>query len=137
MAPDCLIGGWAFEEAVKQRLQIESCAADEKDALASAFDLPARRRRLLQPPGNTGGLPWIEDVEEMMWHPAALVEGWFGGADVHAAIERHGIHTDDLGIEPFRQFQSQRGFAGTGRASQNVGIVKWVNHEDTFMGPEW
>ena len=35
----------------------------------------------------------------MMDNPAALVDRGLGGADVHAAIELHGIGIDDLPIQ--------------------------------------
>ena len=52
----------------------------------------------------------------MVFDAATPVERQFRGADVHAAVELHGVDVDDLAAEPFRQVESEVGLAGRGRA---------------------
>src|SRR5262249_49486251 len=100
--------------------------ADEQRGLSPTFDFLNTGRRLLQPPGDAGGFPRVQDVQQVMANASALFPGGLGGADVHAAIERHGVHADDLGVESGSQLQGQAALARAGRAGQNQNVVEHV-----------
>src|SRR5688500_17949684 len=53
-----------------------------------------------------------------MWNIASLLFGRFCGADVHAAINLHGIDRNDFAAETLREFDCYRGFANRGRAAK-------------------
>ena len=66
----------------------------------------------------------------------SFVGSGLGGADVHAAVDRHGVHGDDFGVELLRlAAEADRGFARGGWAGEDQGIRKWLgeNH-DTLLG---
>src|SRR5262249_36337921 len=48
----------------------------------------------------------------------------FGGADVHASIQSHGVHGNDLGVETLSEFDAELGLARSGRAGQHQGVLK-------------
>ena len=51
----------------------------------------------------------------MVRDAAALGERELGGADVHAAVELHGVGVDDLAAEALGQVEGEVGLAGRGR----------------------
>ena len=61
------------------------------------------------------GLGDVEHVELVVRDAAALGDGELGGADVHAAVQLHGVGVDDLAAEAFGDVQGQRRLAGAGR----------------------
>ena len=83
-----------------------------------------QRLRLLEPPGDAGRFPRIEHVDEMMRHVRALRRRRLGGADVHAAIQRHRVHRDDLGVQALGQLDAELRLARAGRTGQHQGVVK-------------
>ena len=93
-----------IKEAVKEGLEVQGSAADEKSDLAACLDVLHDASSLVEPPGDAGRLPRVEDVEQVVRHPGALGGARLGRADVHAAVERHGVHADDLGAQALGQF---------------------------------
>ena len=65
------------------------------------------------------GLGDVEDVELVMRDAAALRDGQFRGADVHAAVELHRVGVDDFragrAAEPLCDVKGQLRLAGAGR----------------------
>ena len=57
----------------------------------------------------------VEHVELVVRNAATLGGRQFGGADVHAAVELHGVGVDDLAAEPLGDVECQRALAGAGR----------------------
>ena len=72
----------------------------------------------LHEPRRTEHFPRIGDVDEVMRDGGALLGRRLGGADVHAAIDLHGIHADDFAVELRRQAAGEGPLAGRG-AAQN------------------
>ena len=60
----------------------------------------------------------------MMRHVAPLGHRRLGGADVHAAIQRHRIERNDFGVDPPRQFDADRRFAGRRGAGEIPGGLR-------------
>src|SRR5262245_1796875 len=92
LSPQFQVTPWPFEDAVENALQVQRRAADDEGTLSARFDVRHDFRRLPQPPRQAGRLPGVEDIDEMMGHALAIFYTWLGGADVHAAIEGHGVH---------------------------------------------
>jgi hypothetical protein len=56
----------------------------------------------------------------MWWGAAACSAGCgFGGTDIHAAIDLHGIGTDDFTVKPAGQANGEAGLARPGRTADN------------------
>ena len=58
----------------------------------------------------------VPQVEQVVRHAAPLGEVGLGGADVHAAVELHGIGVDHLTAEPLGEGDGERGLPGGGGA---------------------
>jgi len=70
------------------------------------------------------GLGDVEHVELVMRNPAPLGNRQFRGADVHPAVELHGVGVDDLTAEPFGQVQRQGTLARPGRPDDGDGASR-------------
>ena len=120
------IGSRSVEEPAEQRLEIECRAAYEQRSLASSFN----RRDGLQGPvaivGHAGGFPGLDHVDQVVRDASALCQRGFGRADVHAPIDRHRVHRDDLGIEPAGQRHADGRLAHGRRARQVDRSLKHV-----------
>ena len=72
---------------------------------------------------DRGGFGDVEDIELMMGYPAPFVDGQFGGADVHAAVELHCVGVDHLDRQfagqALRDRQGEIGLAGAGGSHQS------------------
>ena len=60
----------------------------------------------------------VGHVDQVMRQPRPLFGGWFGRAQVHAAIDGHRVATDDLAAEALAQLQRKRRLAAAGGAEQ-------------------
>ena len=70
--------------------------------------------------------------------PRRCVERQLRGADVHAAVELHGVGVDDLAAEPLGEVEREIGLAGAGRSGDHdqpavprvdLGRGDWRCHE--------
>ena len=101
---------------VEQRLDVHHRTADhDRHCTAAGDGLDVGRGRLLVA-GDGRGLDDVEDVELVVRDAAALGNGQFRGADVHAAVELHGVGIHDFTADPFGHRQRQRGLTRAGRA---------------------
>ena len=91
----------SVEQSEEQRLQVQRCAPDEKDAMPTRFDILAALCCTLQPPGHAGRLPGIQLVHQVMADAGTLRGAWLGGADVQAAVKGHRIHRHDFRAKGF------------------------------------
>ena len=48
---------------------------------------------------HAGVLLYVKDVELVVGNASAFLEGQLGRANIHAAIELHGIGVDDLAVK--------------------------------------
>ena len=124
--PQFGIGAGAPKQAAQQRLEIERCAADEQRPPVASLDRRDRRAGPLAIVGHAGRRPRLDHVDQMMRNPATLGHCRLGGADVHAPVDRHRVHRDDLGTQPARQGHADGRFARRCRACQVDRTVKWV-----------
>ena len=101
---------------VEQRLDVHHRTADHDRHRTTARDgLDVGSGRLLVA-GDGRGLGDLEDVELVVRDAAALGDGQFRGADVHPAVQLHGVGVHDLAADAFGHRERQRGFTGAGRA---------------------
>ena len=103
-------------EPVEQRPHVEPRPADDDAPPSAGGDRRQVRapRRLV--PRDRGVLGDVEDVELVVRDPAPLLRRQLGGADVHAAVELHGVGIDDLAVEGRGEGEAEVGLAGRRRA---------------------
>ena len=76
---------------------------------------------LMGEPAKSGGIEWLGQlgyINQMVRHSGALLGRWFGRADVHAAINLHGIYGNNFSAQFFGEPQGNLRFADGGRTSQ-------------------
>jgi hypothetical protein len=123
-APQLEVRWRPLEEPEHQRLEIQRRASDEQDLFAASFDIGARRTGVIEPPGHARGFPRLQHIDQMVRNSAALCRCRLGGADVHAPVQGHRIHRDDLGIEAARQVDAKPCFARSGRPGEHQRVMK-------------
>jgi hypothetical protein len=121
-----LIGWGTGEEAAEEGLQIEWGAADEEGHFAARLDVGGGGGGPLEIVGDAGGLPGVEDVEEVVGDLGPVFESGLGGADIHATIEGHGVDGDDLGAQAAGELEGESGFADGGGAGEIEGGLEGV-----------
>lgn len=93
---------------------VQAGAADQDRGAAlgeQPVDLGAGQPLVL---GDAGGPCDVPDVQEAVRYALLLLGREFGGADVHAAVELHGIGVDDLAAHVLRERDAQIGLSGRG-----------------------
>ena len=116
------VGGRAVEQAAEQTLEIERRAADEEDLFAAGVDLGHRGGGRFDVLGDAVLVGRLDDVEQMMRHGGAVCGRRLGGADVHAAIDRHRVERDDFGVESLGERDADACLADGGGAGQKPTI---------------
>jgi hypothetical protein len=106
-------------EALKQRPEIETGAASDDGKMAASFDVSQRGAGGAGVVTGGGGLVEVEEIEAVVRDAGAFGRRRFGGADVETAIDRDGIATDDLTVEPVGQMKCERRLAAGGGADEN------------------
>lgn len=109
---DLFICARAFKEAVKQRLDIEGGAAHCDDRFIFIFDLADGSIGELQEACDAEWGAWFDNIDEVIWDLEAGLGRRFGGANIHSAVDLHGVDGDDFGIEIFCQLEGEPAFAG-------------------------
>ena len=113
-----------LEQAEEKRFEVERRAADEERRLAPRLDGGDGGLRPVEPPSHVGRLPRVENVDQVVRHAAADGGGRLGRADVHAPIERHRVHRDDLGPESVGEVEGKGRLARPGRAGQDEAVLE-------------
>ena len=72
--------------------------------------------RLLLEVGHAGFLGDVQGVQQVVRHSPALRHRDLGCADVHAAVELHGVGVDDLAVKFQRECHGEVRFPGSGGA---------------------
>ena len=93
----------------------QSSPTDDQDRSRRLIDRPASDSLRL---GNREFFLGLHDVDEMMRHASLIIRARLCGPDIHAAIDLHRIHGDDLSPVFLCQTQRHFAFAGGGRAEQ-------------------
>jgi hypothetical protein len=101
---------------VQKGLDVHRGAADGDDLFAGGLNLCGGGAGQFEKAIHAEGFARLDYVDEVIWNFPAFFERRLGRADVHAAIDLHGVHADDLAAQPVRHFKGQRAFAGGGDA---------------------
>ena len=121
-APQFPIGRRSLENPPQQGLQVKRRPAHEQHRPLPAADVgrrPARRVEVLR---HAALLFRRQHVQQVVRHGGTLGGRRLGGADVHAAVQRHRVHGNDLGADPPRQLDADRRLARGRRAGQKPTI---------------
>lgn len=110
------VGAGAFEEAVEQGLDIHGGAADGDDGFAATLNIGGGLMGEVEELIDAEGLRGLDDVDQMAGDLPSLLERRLGGADVHAAVNLHGIDADDLAGEGTGQLEGEGSLARGGDA---------------------
>ncbi len=108
-------------EPLRQRLEIESRAADEDGRAAVAPRLSQRRARGLQPQGNRIIDRRVDMAEQAVRRSRLLLDCGPRGKNAQIAIDLHRIGVDEDAAGRQREPQRQRGFAARGRSRDQDG----------------
>ncbi len=73
----------------------------------------------------------------MVRDPVHLVFPHFCGTDIHAAVNLHGIGGNDFSAKPFRQFDADSGFAGSGGPCDNNQFLHTCRMAHQTMRPNF
>ena len=102
------VAGGRRGEAVQQGAKIEACAAGDDGELVAIADLGERGAGEAGVVAGGGGLVRVEQVEAVVGDAGAVGGRGFGGADVHAAIDRNRVAGEDFAVKPLGEVQRQR-----------------------------
>ena len=79
----------------------------------------------------------VDEVEEVVGNAALVCGGGFCGADIHLAVDRHGVECEDFGVEGFGEEQREGGLSGGGWSGEEAGLLEQVEgkgHVFEFRG---
>ena len=74
--------------------------------------MASRARRANSPAVNS--CVRIDDIDQVVWNPAAFFRRQLGGADIEVAEDLQGIAVDDFTVEFFSDCEGQIAFSGAG-----------------------
>ena len=120
------VGGGHGRQAAQQGLEIQPGAAGQDRQPAAAGDVVQRGAGVNGEFGRRVRLPRIANVDQVVRHPASLVQGRLGRADVQAAVHQRRINADDFPAKTARAFKRERGLARRGRAHDGDGGRAWI-----------
>lgn len=108
------IGAGAFEQAVEEGFDVHGRAADGDDGPALGRDDGDCLSSQIQKTVHAEGFGGLDDVDQMPGDLLSFFERGLGRADVHAAINLHGINTYDFAAEGLGQPEGKRALSGCG-----------------------
>src|SRR3546814_9595826 len=94
--------------------------------MSTAQDIRDQRQGILAKIGRGVTLGRVADIEQVLWSAQLFGFGWLGRADIHAAINRGGVHIDDFNGPTVRQGCGTGAFAGgRGACQRQYGRDHW------------
>ena len=106
-----ITGQAAIVHGTAEPLQIKARAAHQQGNMAPLSHLLDHDPGGVHVFGHREGSGGFHEVQQMMGHGGALHRCGLGGAYIHAAIDLHGIHAEDLAAQRLGDLQGQGGFA--------------------------
>jgi hypothetical protein len=113
-ATEVVVGGGGVAEALEEGVEIKAGTAAEDGEASAGVDVGDGGVREAGELGGVEVVGELTDVDEVVRDTAALGGGGFGGAEVEAAIDLHGIDGDDFGVELFGEAKRDGGFTDGG-----------------------
>jgi len=104
-SPEAFIRRRPLEHAVHQAHQVERRARQGQHAMPAAEDVGDCPVGLVCKAGDAERFRRLGHVDHVMLHARQLGLRRLGGADVHPAIDLHGVDAENLGVEPLGKIQ--------------------------------
>ena len=121
--------GGTFKDASQKRTQVEASPTDKQWHTVSFQDGVTRFERRSQKLSCGKLFVWFPQVEQVMRHRSPLCWGRFRGSDIHPAIDRHGVETDDLSSDLTGETDPDGGLPRGGRPGQEPGLLEYGDRE--------
>ena len=99
---------------VDEGLHVEHGAADEDGEFPAGHDVCDGGDGEVLVVGDGGGFGDVPDVEQMVGNAGTFGDGEFGGADVHASVELHGVNVDNFAVAGVGEADAEGRFSGGG-----------------------
>ena len=114
----------AQRHAVQQAFQIKARAAYQQRNLSPLPDIPKDLLRVLHVPGHGVAFLRLQNIQHVVRNQLLLRARGLGGADVHAPVDLHTVHADDLHWIFPGQLHGKAAFSrsGASRQGQNLGL---------------
>lgn len=128
-AADFPVGWRALSESAEECFEVESGAADEEWSVSALQDGCSRDGGVFEVFGDAEFLIRIDEIEQVMGDLELFGEAGFCGADIHVAVDGHGIEGEDFGVELLSEEQRNGGLAGGGGAGEEAAVGKQVFRE--------
>ena len=111
-----------------QRTQIKARAADQNRYTSAAMNALYRLFCILRVLHDGIGFVRLPDVHQMMRNTAPVFRCGFGCADIHAPVNLHGIHANNLAAQCLRKLHAERRFAAGCRAGDThyLRLAHWM-----------
>ena len=122
LRPDRRVCTGAVKEPVEKGLDVQGRPPHGHYGPALEPDLLDERDGLVQKQPHAGGLAGFQDVDHVVLDLLAAVGRGLGRADVHAAVDLHGVDADDLAFEAPGQLKRQCALA-RGRDTQDQNLA--------------
>jgi hypothetical protein len=90
------VGGRSLEQPREDRLQVEARAPDEERGLRSPPQIAEDGAEVAEVAPGVVALARIDDVDQVVRGARAILRGGLRRPDVHAAVDLHRVHRDDL-----------------------------------------
>lgn len=129
------VSGWTLEQTRQQRLHIEVGSANDDGSRSASGERIEQLACGVQPVlDREARCMRVCDVEEMMWDLRAECAGWLCRADIHPAVDLHGVGADDLGTRhAARGSHRQCALAARGRSDDEED--PWGTHASWLYPP--
>ena len=114
----------AQRHAVQQAFQIKPRASHQQRQLSPLPDVRKDPLRVLHVPGHGIAFLRLQNIQHVVRNQLLLRARGLGGADVHAPVDLHTVHADDLHRIFQGQLHGKVAFSrrGTARQGQNLGL---------------
>jgi hypothetical protein len=128
--PDFRFNGTGLKKPVQQGFDIQSGTADNKRDQTPTYYISNPFPGLTGKPNCIVIFIRIYDVNHVVPDPGNLGRSGFGRADVHIAVNLHGVRTDNFSAEQFGQFDPDGGFTDSGGTANDddFGFGRWGRH---------
>ena len=135
-SPNLLVRFGTFHHAREERLDVEIGATNDDRVMISILDIRDSFFCPGQPVIDIEGFVRFGNIQKVMRNTGLFFEGWFGGTDVHAPVDLHGVGDDALPTswKGSGQRDRQARLAARGRASNQDAGWLGVMHVHRMTG---
>ena len=111
------VGRRTLEDAAKQPLEVERSSTDKEHLSPASSNLLNALVSLIEIAGEAEVVARVDQVDQVMRYGRTLLGRRLRRADVHTAIQRHGIERHNLRVNALAKLQANLGLARGGCAT--------------------